>query len=86
MIQTELTEEQIEKREQEMNEFYSKRLPFLKLQHEYEIKNADLMEARVRIYRAKMALAELEMREAEAKQAFEKEQNASNKNREKGQA
>lgn len=52
MQEPEVTPEEIKKRTQKMLKFYEERLPFIRVQHEYETKRMEVLEAQVRMIRA----------------------------------
>lgn len=72
-----MTDEKMKEMEAINTKFIEERLPFLRIQHEYETKMADVGEARVRQKASEMALAELTFKQQEARKAFEERQKES---------
>lgn len=75
-------EAEIKRYESEMTKFYETRLPFIRLQHEYETKKAEVMESRVRMIRANDFMVDYELGKEAAAKNHEKENstNGSDKN------
>lgn len=58
--------------EANMLKFYEARLPFIRIQHEYETKNAEIIESRARIIRANDFVMQYELGKEQAKKDAEK--------------
>lgn len=73
MSQQQPTPEEIAAMESKMSAFYESKLPFVRINHEYLTKQADIAEARVRIFMANRALIKLEDETKESNDSMKKE-------------